>query len=117
MTTIAVTFDTQAVSKDDFDKVAQGGTVLGAAGLLNLRWEEFSALDAARELDLHGVVWEAARDDTPGSLTCVIRYDTFTLPELQERLLDPTVIEYEIREGGPLPSVAYGDRGAPYDGD
>ena len=99
MTTIAVTFDTQALSREDFDKVAQGGVMLGASGLLNLRWEEFSALEAARVLDLHGVVWEAVRDDTPGSLTCVIRYDTLALPELEKRLLDPSVLEYEVRKG------------------
>ncbi len=99
MTTLAVTFDSQALNRVAFDKVTQGGTVLGASGLLNLHWEEFSALDAARKLDLHGVVWEAARDDTPGSLTCLIRYDTLTLPELQERLSAQPVLEYEIRGG------------------
>jgi len=99
MTTIAVTFDTQALSQESFSRIVQGGMILDASGLLNLRWEEFSALDAARGLDLHGVIWEATRDDTPGSLTCLIRYDTLALTELQKRLLDPTVVEYEIRGG------------------
>lgn len=101
MTTIAITFDSQALSRDDFDKIAQGGAVLSVTGLLNLRWEEFSALDAARELDLHNVVWETARDDTPGSLTCLIRYDTNTWAELQERLSMPPVLGCELRDTQP----------------
>ncbi len=99
MIIIAVTFDSQALSREGFGQIVQGGMVLGTSGLLNLRREEFSALDAAREIGLHGVAWEATRDDTPGTLTCVIRYDALALPELQERFLDPPVFDYEIREG------------------
>lgn len=117
MTTIAVTFDTQALSRESFSSIVQNGVLLSVSGLLNLRWEEFSALDAARDLDLHGVVWEAARDDTPGSLTCLIRYDTLALPELQKRLLGPSVLEYEIAEGSHSSSTSYGYRRAPDDGD
>ena len=95
MITVTVTFDSQALSRNDFDKIVLSGMILSASGLLNLRWEEFSALDAARELNLHDVAWEATRDDTPGSLTCIIRYDTVTLPELEERFQGLPVLGYE----------------------
>ena len=99
MITVAVTFDTQAVSREDFAKVVGNGAVMSASGLLNLRWEDFSALEAARELDLYNVAWEATRDDTPGILTCIIRYPNVILSELEERFQEPPVLEYEIQNG------------------
>ncbi len=95
MIILTVTFDTLALSREDYDKIALCGTLLNVSGLLNLRWEEFSALDAARELGLQNVEWEAARDDTPSSLTCRLAYDML-LPEVQASLLLPPVLEYEI---------------------
>ena len=94
MITLAVSFDTQSFNRADYDQIASGGVLLGAAGLLNLRWEEFSALKAARELGLHEVKWEAVWDNTPGTLTCTFRYDALT-PELEISLLAPSVLEYE----------------------
>lgn len=99
MTTIAITFDAQALSRVDFNRIVHGGTVIAASSLLNLRWEDFSALDAAREIGLQDVTWEATRDDTPGTLTCVIRYDIPALPGLQERLLAAPILEYEVNAG------------------
>ncbi len=97
MIILEVTFDTTALGREEYDQIASHGTVLTVSGLLNLRWEEFSALDAARALGLQNVEWEAVRDSTPGTLTCLIAYDTL-LPELQECLLMPPVVEYEISE-------------------
>lgn len=98
MITVTVTFDTHAVSRDDYVKILRSGTVLSASGLLNLRWEDFSALDTAREFNLRDVAWEATRDDTPGILTCIIRYENAILSELAERFHEPPVLEYEIYE-------------------
>ncbi|MGI4787395.1 MAG: hypothetical protein ACRYFS_00950 [Janthinobacterium lividum] len=94
--TATVCFDAQTMDYADFGKIVQDGTLLSTAGILNLLWEDFSAVEAARDLDLHGVDWEAVRDSTPGTLTCIIRYDTLSLPELQQRLLTSSVFEYEI---------------------
>ena len=94
MITVAVSFDTQSFDREDYDQIASGGVLVNAAGLLNLRWAEFSALKAARELGLHEVKWDAVWDNTPGSLTCTFRYDTLT-PELEISLLAPLVLEYE----------------------
>ena len=105
---LTVTFDTLALSREDYDLIASCGTLLSVSGLLNLRWEEFSALDAARELGLQNVTWEAVRDETPGSLTCFIACDTL-LPELQAHLSQPPVLEYEISRDWHDGSVAYGN--------
>ena len=74
MTTLTVTVDTSGFGKTEFDDILQGGVLLHTAGLLNLKWEEFSTLEVACKLGLSPVEWDAVRDDTPGSLTCVILY-------------------------------------------
>ena len=96
MTTLTVTFDTQSFDPNTYAGIASGGVLLRAAGLLNLKWEEFSALEAAQELGLHSVDWEAVRDNSPGSLTCIFRFDTFDAPSLQARLQAAPVLDYEL---------------------
>jgi len=96
MTVLTVTFDTSALRHDEFHTITQSGTLVSVAGLLNLKWEEFSALEVARELGLHNVVWEAVRDDTPEMLTCVIRYDSPAPADLQTQLLAPCVADYDL---------------------
>lgn len=93
MTTLTVTVDTAAFGKAEFDEILQGGVLLHTAGLLNLKWEEFSALDTARELGLSPVEWEAVQDDTPSSLTFVILYRLLLPDDLQERLLAPYIVD------------------------
>lgn len=73
MTLLTVTFGTPTFEPDNFSEIIRIGALLSIAGLLSLKWEEFPAPEAARENGLHDVVWEAVRDDTPGTLTCVIR--------------------------------------------
>lgn len=97
MILLEVTFDAAALGREEYDQIASHGTVPTVSGLLNLQWEEFSALDAARALGLQNVEWEAVRDSTPGSLTCLIACDAL-LPGLQECLLMPPVIGYEVSE-------------------
>ncbi len=106
MIILTVTFDTLALSREDYDKIASCGTLLNVSGLLNLHWEEFSALNAARELGLQNVDWEAVWDDTPGTLTCWLAYDLL-LPEMQAYLLLPPVLEYEISRNWNPTSAAY----------
>lgn len=99
MTILIVTFDTSAFGKAEFDAFIPGGMLLRTEGLLNLKWEEFSALDAAREIGLHDVEWDAVRDDTPGTLTCVIGYHALAPADLEARLLAPCVIDYDFLPG------------------
>ena len=96
MIILTVDFDTSAFGKAEFDALLAGGMLLRAAGLLNLKWEEFSALDAAREIGLHDVEWDAVQDDTPGSLTCVIGYAALPPADLTARLLAPFVLDYDV---------------------
>lgn len=96
MTTLEITFDTSAFGKAELDEMLQGGVLLHTAGLLNLKWEEFSALETARELGLSPVEWDAVRDDTPGSLTCVILYRDLSPADLQARLCTPYIVDYDF---------------------
>ena len=99
MTILTVTFDTLTFAKAAFDEILPGGMLLRTEGLLNLKWEEFSALDAAREIGLHDVEWDAVRDDTPGCLTCMILYRVLSPDDLQARLLAPGVLDYDFLPG------------------
>ena len=110
MITVAITFDAHALGRAKYEEVVQHGTVTRASGLLNLRWEDFSALDAAREIGLHGVAWEAVQDDTPGILTCIVRCADAALSELEKRLQEPPVFEYEIYGAVSPASITHGDR-------
>ena len=98
MTTLTVTFDTSAFGRAEFDEIIPGGMLLRTAGLLNLKWEEFSALDAAREIGLHDVKWDAVQDDTPGTLTCMILYRVLSPDDLQARLLAPYIVDYDFSD-------------------
>ena len=93
MTTLTVTVDTAGFGRTEFDALMQGGVILHTEGLLNLKWEEFSALDTARELGLSPVKWDAVQDDTPGSLTCVILYRALSPDDLQPRLLASYIVD------------------------
>ena len=87
MTTLTITVDTSGFGRAAFDEIMQGGVLLRTTGRLNLKWEEFSALEVAREVGLSPVEWDAVRDDTPGTLTCVILYRVLSPDALQTRLL------------------------------
>ncbi len=106
MFTLTITFDTQSFSREGYEQIVKNGQLLGASGVLNLRWEEFSALDAARQVNLHPVIWETTRDDTPGSLTCIIHYENVALPEVEKHLQNWPVIEYQIYDETRLTSRA-----------
>jgi|GEM_PF-2633968 len=96
MTLLTVTFDTPTFEQENFNEIMQGGTFLSVTGLLNLKWEEVSALEVARELGLHNVTWDAVWDDTPGTLTCVIRYDSSLPAGLKTQLLAPCIVDYDL---------------------
>ncbi len=72
--TLEITLDTQTFTKTDFDVLFQGGTLLTVTGVVNRRWDEFSAVEAAQGFGLQSVHWEQTWDDSPGSLTLLVNY-------------------------------------------
>ncbi len=86
MVTLEITLDTQAFAKDDFAVLLRNGVLLTATGVINRRWEEYSAIEAAAGFGLQTVTWEQTWDDTPGSLTCLLGYWLPTKAEIQSRL-------------------------------
>lgn len=97
MVTLEITMDSQAFSGDDFAMLSQGGTLLSATGILNRRWEDYSAQAAAECFGLSSVQWEQTWDDTPGSLTCLLGYAHCTKTDIETRLRTLSGIDnYEI---------------------
>lgn len=78
--------DTQAASAEDMQSVLHGGQIVHAAGLVNTRWKEESALHLANQLALKDVAWEYAADDTPGMLELTVWYPFCTEAQVQQRL-------------------------------
>lgn len=97
MVTLEITVDSQIFTKDDFIMLSQGSTVLCVKGILNHRWEEYSARKAAECFGFSFVRWEQTWDDTPGSLTCLLGYAHCTRTDIETRLRALNgVDEYEI---------------------
>ncbi len=63
MVLVTITFDTQGTSPDDIRDLIKGGQVMHTAGILNTRWEDYSALHVAEQADLHTVEWDYTGDD------------------------------------------------------
>ena len=86
MITLNIILDTQVFAKDDFDFLLVNGILLSVTGVVNRRWEDFSAIQAAKQFGLQNVGWEQTWDDTPGSLTFLIGYPSRTKAEIQSCL-------------------------------
>jgi hypothetical protein len=86
MVALNITVDTQNFTKDDFAVLIQGGLLLHVSGVVNYRWEEWSAIKASKQFGLRNVMWDQVRDDTPGSLTCLIAYFFNKATEIHIRL-------------------------------
>lgn len=97
MVSVRITLDTQRACKKSFKEITRNGKIIWAAGIINSRWEEFSALDLAREVDLQGIKWDSLQDDTPGSLTIMVEYPSLTIEEVESRLSKTKGVEdYEV---------------------
>lgn len=83
---MTVSLDTTTAVQEEVQYLLRDGQLIHAAGILNTRWEEFSALDVARSLGLHNVAWDCTGDDTPGSLELTVLYFRPTQAEIEERL-------------------------------
>lgn len=91
MVMLTLWINTQMAYWPDLEQVLRGGQVIRAAGVLNIRWEDFSALDFAREAGLQEVIWDALQDDTCGSLELTVLYFQATQAEIAARVTDPYV--------------------------
>lgn len=98
MTFLNVTFDTQCVDVNELKTLLQEGQVLHSAGILNRRWDDFSAFEIAQKVDIPGVIWDNVFDDTAGSLELTIWYPFVGSDSLQQWLdLMDGIEEYELQ--------------------
>lgn len=98
MTILSVTFDTQAQSVNGINSLIQGGQIIQATGILNRRWDEYSALEIAEESGLVDVTWDCVYDDTPSTLELTIWYPHLSINRLQERIeLMPGIEDYDLQ--------------------
>ncbi len=86
MTTAAIHFYASDFCQEGFEYFVRDGLVVGAAGTINLLWEDFSAVDVAAEIGLSQVAWDAVRDSSPGDLTLTVHYPALTLTQVEQRL-------------------------------
>lgn len=96
MTILEIAFDAQTLNDDAFHEILSDGILLRTCGLINLRWDDFSAQKIASDLGLKGIVWEITRDDTPGTLSCLIFYPDKTRQEIKSRLKNDGIIEHDL---------------------
>src|SRR5436309_3755671 len=98
MVTVEVTFDSHRAHPAKVSQFLRGGTLVRATGSLNLKWEDFSALELSSTIHLRNVDWKATRDDSPSCLTLRVNFDLAT-PEMLERLVsDELSVEcWELR--------------------
>lgn len=94
MTLLEVGFDAQTLTEDTFRRVVAGGILLKACGLVNRRWDDYSAQECATALGVENVTWEIVHDDTPGVFSCLLFYPHLTQQEVLRRLEDGTITEY-----------------------
>ena len=85
MTTVSLEFYAADFGWHEFASVLRGGEVVQAFGLLNLKWEDFSAWEFAREAELGPVEWQTVQDDTPGTLLLRIEFPQAGAAELSAR--------------------------------
>ena len=72
--------------------------MLHAAGILNTRWEDFSAVEVAKSVGLIGVAWDAVADDTPGTLELTLWYPQRNADSLRMQLAEIDGVEdYDLQ--------------------
>ncbi len=96
MTTLEISFDAQTLNDNVFHDILRDGILLRACGLINLRWDDFSAQRLFSSLGLSDVIWETTRDDTPGTLTCLVFYAGKTQEEIGARLQNNAINDYDL---------------------
>jgi len=96
-----ITLDTSVAGNEDIEALLLDGEVISVTGLINLKWEDFSAIDTARNSGLQGILWQSSYDDTPGSLSLTVRYSSLSTNDVTARFENRSEIEeYEMQESG-----------------
>lgn len=97
MITATLTLDSQSIGKEAFEKLVRDGKILSAKGIINTRWDEVSALDLVRDLNLEEVEWDYVEDDSPGSLTVVVEFQSLLKEQFEKRIQQTSGVEqYEL---------------------
>jgi hypothetical protein len=86
MVILSISLDTQTVSVSNIAALLAEGQIIHVEGIINIRWDEFSAKEVSRELALYDVEWERVDDDTPGRLEMIILYTGYIEGDLEKRL-------------------------------
>lgn len=80
------------LTRSTFDALMAGGILLGAEGVLNQKWDDFSAEQAVADFGLQerGVTvdWDYTQDDTPSSLACRVLFPALSPSEIERRFVD-----------------------------
>ena len=98
MATVFITLNTTQVDTNDFETFVRDGEVISASGVINLRWEDFTAIDIAERLGFQEVNWDALGDDTPGSLSVTVCYPYLSSLAIEARCQSKSYIEdYSVR--------------------
>lgn len=93
-------FYTADVSKDMFDALVLDGRVLRTHGVINARWDDFSASESVDRFGLAKVEWDVVNDDTPGSLTLEVEYRGHDRWEIGSRMADcPALDSFDLSTG------------------
>lgn len=102
MVILTLWIDTHMAYWPDYENLVRGGQIINAEGVINTLYEDFSALDFAREARFHGVVWDTLQDHTCGSFQMTILYYQATLASITARMNDPnienTLEDYDLTE-------------------
>lgn len=94
---VNVTLDTQRVGLLELNSLLEGGQILHAAGVINIRWDDFSASEAVQDAGLTGVEWERVMDDTPGILELTLLYSQKEREEIGYQMAQTDGVDsYEI---------------------
>lgn len=95
----AVEIDTQIADTEQLRRILADGQLLHAGGIINTRWQEYSAQEIAEAAGIENVCWDVVADDTPGMLELTIWYPRQSRQEIAMRLSQQKSIEhYDITE-------------------
>jgi hypothetical protein len=84
-TAVSLEFYAADFGWNDFSSLLRGGEIVHVAGVLNLKWADFSAWEFVREAELGLVTWQAVRDDTPSTLFLQIQFRQVGAAEVSAR--------------------------------
>lgn len=100
-----VDFEAADVGREGVRQLLDRSVLLEAEGTINLRWEDWSAIELARSFDLSAVCWTASEDDSPARFAITLWVTGEESPRLLAHLDRMKWVEFSI------PSVCHADPG------